>query len=216
MKTISILIVFLLISLNLFSQKVQYSIEAGGNYNISSNNTMFNSVGEFGFNLGNKFTIPLNKHFSIKTGFGLNQLKGNINSDIFDFPYFSLNYNLLSLNIPLQLQINFLKKRLLLTTGFSASTIIYAKSEARLDDGSYIEYNAKDDFKNFFLNMNIGIEYKIQKNTYLGIFYERSNNIIKNQNLFIDLNPQVTYGGDLEKNSNTYLNNLSLNLSYKF
>lgn len=267
MKTISTLIIFLLISLNLFSQKIEYSIEAGGNYNISTN-YINNSTGKLGFHLSNKFTFPLNKHFSLKTGLGLDQLNSNLNHRTAGMVYFSgtnmttfyndrqpfiipnsvivvydengevigyeenlnplilnpdttnynypisSNYNLFLLNIPLQIQINFFKNRLLLTTGFSASTIIYAKNTMKFINGESIEYNANDDFRNVFFNLNIGLDFKIFKNIYAGIYYERSSNIVKSKNQFID--PEATYFGYGTNLSKTNLNNISINLSYKF
>ncbi len=114
-------------------------------------------------------------------------------------------YMTVMFNVPIQLQVNLFKNKLLLTTGTSISTIIYAKNilETKGIDPEAIDinadndsYTANSDFNTVFANVNIGAEYKIFKNFYAGLFYERSIT-----------NPL--------KYSSLYLNNFSLNISYK-
>jgi len=95
MKKTIVFIVFLIISLNLFSQNADYFIELGGNYNFFSVSSFHStkqeeilpqttgystitytfekkhsSKGKTGFFINNNFSFPVNKLLSFKTGFG--------------------------------------------------------------------------------------------------------------------------------------------------
>jgi len=119
-------------------------------------------------------------------------------------------YKLFLLNVPLQLQVGLFKNKILLSPGFSVSTIIYAKNKLTINQETY-EYIANDDFNNFICNLNMGIKYNVYKNIYAGIQYERSITSLKgNANNFID--PEIT----LTNINSLNLNNISFSISYKF
>jgi len=268
-KLIYVLLVFLMLSADLYSQK-EYSVSAGSNYTIVSK---YGDNGKFGFHLNGNVEFTINKHISITTGLGVKQLnlktKGisrssemtyftgtnveseyddrqpfvipgavvvvgdsiyNVNNDPITIDSlgnlhtywsnganlissFSLsNYKLIILNLPIQIQFSLLKNKLELSYGVSISSVIYAKSytdskwinpEATSfgNNVSYnannLSYNANSEFKSAFVNVNIGAKYKLFKNFFAGFEYERSiSNISK---LY----------------SSTYLNNISVNLTYK-
>ncbi len=123
--------------------------------------------------------------------------------------YYPSNYKLIILNLPIQIQFSLLKNKLELSGGVSISSIIYAKSYTDSkwidpettsygnNDSYNLSYNANSDFKSAFINANIGARYKVFKNIYAGFAYERSiTNISKIYN-------------------STYLNNITINLTYK-
>lgn len=118
------------------------------------------------------------------------------------------NYNLLFLSIPLQLQVGFFNKKLLLTTGMTTSAIIYAKNTFQINNGKTHNEKANNDFSNIFISLNIGIGYNIFNNIYARVNFEHSISNIKNE--LID--PEM-FG---LKKSDLHLNNISLNLTYKF
>ncbi len=248
------LVIFLLIiSSNLYSQKRQYSINAGSNFTIST----LSFEGKFGFYASGDVAFPLNNHLSLKTGIGIKQLSfsvsGSRTSEMIYFTgtngqtlyndrepfiipgsvtqvgdssyientqplfidslhtywgnsnYYPSNYFTLLFNIPIQLQVNLIKNKLLLTSGISVSSIIYAKNtinnkwgDPEASDYNNKSYTANKDFKSAFINANIGAKYKVFRNFYAGFEYERSiTNISKIYN-------------------SLYLDSFSANLTYKF
>jgi len=84
MKSIQVIIILVLFSINLSAQTVSYSVDAGTNYSFFSlskfqslDNSTVNSSGKFGFHFSNNFTFTVNEYLAIKTGLGFS----SINSD---------------------------------------------------------------------------------------------------------------------------------------
>ena len=185
------------------------------------------SQGKLGFVLNNNFTFPINKHISFKTGLGfsINKLNLKISSKYY-IPYYygedsichpliindttlnmnsywlkgessySVDYDMFILKIPLLIQSSLFNERLLFTSGVSMSIMAHVKRKYNSNINLYTSPFLKD----IFLNINFGLEYKVFKNIYFGVYYERSISDIRSYKPFID--PEIYYN---QKTSNKWI-----------
>ena len=238
-------------SVNLYSQKITYSIEAGANYSfftnsehktqdqethtiytssggyytitavdLNSSEKKISSKGKTGFFINNNFSFPVNKFIRFKTGFGLSLNNADLTTKVKDLNYTTFSfyeyenkatYNIFQIKIPLQLQLSFFNEKLLLSNGISISAIINAKNTFETNATNSYTYIADNDFENIFVNFNSGFEYNIFKKVYIGVQYEYSATKLMTENT--SYQTQSFYMLNYNK---IHLNNISLNLSYKF
>ncbi len=233
MKTLSIFIVLLFISLNLYSQKISYSIETGCNYSFFTKSkyekerhteTEVSSKGKTGFFLNNNFSFPLNKFIAFKTGLGFSlnntDLTTTTKPQMFQngsgFPIFF--FNIYQIRIPLQLQLSFFNEKLLIASGISTSVLIHAENTPENNGtNTYTVIVDNNGFENTpesnIITYNTNNEFK---NTFMninfGVEYNIFNNVyagVQYEYSATDLMKGITY-------DKIHLNTVSLNLSYKF
>ena len=240
-----------------FGQTVDYSIDAGTNYNFFTLTSLgsydpeavvlkeVKSSGKIGLYINNNFMLPVNKHLSFKTGFGisiinadyqliLEQSRNNSNVNILDstwnvvidtssviFPYVTQNLYTTEneynfIMIKLPMQLQFnFFKQKLFFQGGISIAAIVQAKTSVGTSSGKFTYRVGSIFEKVFFNMNFGIEYKLYKNLYAGILYEYSLT-----NIF--RNSNVSYNPPYQIQQYTYdtykihLNSFALNLSYKF
>lgn len=207
-------------------------------YTISTYELEINSTGTSGFFIKNDFSFPVNKVIYFNTGFGISinncdlitKSKSTYSSNgytfvdssyifvidtssVFNYNYEymrSSNYNILLLNIPIQLKLKLLNEKLDFACGITISALIQAKNTYSISEVNKYTEIATNKFENMFFNVNLGFAYNIFDNIYAGIQYDYSLTDIFKTSTDMQFN---SYSQNYQK---THLNNLSLNLSYKF
>ncbi len=180
------------------------------------------SKGGFGFFVDNDFAFPINSRLAFKTGFGLRMNNIDIDNNSINvdsaflinpdwnsvgtivYPSISTknNYNIITITFPIEMQVNFIKGKLLMSSGIIISRLINSRKTSYTGIGTTHKYNADNEFEKIFFNVNLGIEYKVFKNFFAGISYDLSvSEIIKYSNNTINYNK-------------LHINNFSLSLSY--
>ncbi len=222
------------------NQENQQNFSSNSDYTyftISTYEIEIESDGATGFFIDNAFLFPVNKHIYFKTGFGISINNVDIitktkstyqNNSVYPFfvdtthiivvdtnrivPYTNeyvtgKDYNIFLLNIPIQIQVKLLKEKLNLDGGLLISAVMQAKNTFSTNTGSYTHI-ATNNFENMFFSVHLGVSYNIFDNIYAGVKYDYSVT-----DVFKSSNSQLNYSQNYYK---THLNNVSLNLSYKF